>query len=133
MPVILSAPALRFKTPRLAVVKLPPRFSVPPEPTLNTPGLVLSQFVALMDTVPLLAVTTPLLVKLLEVEPMVTVPLLAVNAPLLVKLVGVTFQAPPVVEAIVPLLMIGALLLVVSAVVPVPELCSVIPGPILRV
>ena len=86
-----------------------------------------------MDTVPLLAVTTPLLVKLLEVEPMVTVPLLAVTAPLLVKLVGVMLQAPPVVEAIVPLLMIGAAELLVSVVVPVPELCSVIPGPILRV
>jgi hypothetical protein len=87
-----------------------------------------------MDTVPLLAVTTALLVKLLEVEPMVTVPLLAVTAPLFVKLLGVIDQTPPVVEAIVPLLMIGAAAdQFVSVVVPVPELCSVIPGPMLRV
>jgi hypothetical protein len=50
-----------------------------------------------------------------------------------VKLVGVMLQAPPVVEAIVPSLMIEAVELLLSVVVPVPELCSVIPGLILRV
>ena len=51
----------------------------------------------------------------------------------LVKLLGVIDQAPPVVEAIVPSLMIEAVELLLSVVVPVPELCSVIPGLILRV
>ena len=88
--------------------------------------------------VPTLMVPLPSIVPLLvnELFPVAIVdPVATTSLPVapLVKLVGLMFQAPPVVEAIVPLLMIEAIVLSLSVVVPVPELCSVIPEPMLRV
>ena len=87
--------------------------------------------------VPTLMVPLPSIVPLLvnELLPVAIVdPVATTSLPVapLVKLLGVMLQAPPVVEVIVPSLMIEAAELF-SLVVPVPELCSVIPGPMLRV
>ena len=103
---------------RLPVIAKVPAAPVPPG--LMVPLLVIVPVPALMVPLPSIV---PLLVN--ELLPVAIVdPVATTSLPVapLVKLVGVMFQAPPVVEAIVPLLMIGAVLLLVSDVVPVPEL-----------
>jgi hypothetical protein len=113
---------------RAEIAKVP---AAPVPPGLRVPLLVIVPVPALM--VPLPSIVPLLVNELLAVA--IVDPVATTSLPVapLVKLLGVMLQAPPVVEAIVPLLMIGAVVLLLSVVVPVPELCSVTPGPILRV